>query len=93
MSSRGWHHFHSFILPTTKVPYELLNKKFRAGQKAVDRELNQVGVACSELMNELGEAGVSVEEVGGLLDTVGQKVTCLKRKVSFTTHSLSSPHS
>lgn len=64
-----------------KVPYELLNKKFRAGQKGVDRELNQVTSACNELASEVALPTATAEEVGGLLDTVSQRVSTLKRKV------------
>ena len=70
------------------MPYELLNRKFRSGQKAVDRELNQVTAACSEFTSGLGEAKVSLEEIVGLLDSVNQKVTTLKRKVRPIFYSL-----
>lgn len=63
------------------MPYELLNKKFRAGQKGVDRELNQVTAACNELVGEVALPTATAEEVGGLLDTVSQRVSTLKRKV------------
>ena len=47
----------------------------------MDRELNQVSAACSEFTSGLGESKVSLEDVVGLLDSVDQKVTSLKRKV------------
>ena len=42
-----------------------------------------MNVACSEFASGLGEGGVSVEDVVGLLDSVNQKVTSLKRKVRY----------
>lgn len=38
--------------PTLKVPYEILNKKFRSAQKAIDREVSSTNA----LLNELEES-------------------------------------
>jgi len=35
--------------PTLKVPYEILNKKFRTSQKIIDREVNHVSTSLTEL--------------------------------------------
>ena len=35
--------------PTLKVPYEILNKKFRIGQKTLDREISHVQGAVSQI--------------------------------------------
>ncbi|CAI8047840.1 E3 ubiquitin-protein transferase MAEA [Geodia barretti] len=72
----------TFEHATLKVPYELLNRKFRSGQKAVDREVNQVSLACGETGSVLGEAELSVEDMVGMLDSVHSKVSALKRKAT-----------
>ena len=71
----------TFEHATLKVPYELLNRKFRSGQKAVDREVNQVSLACGEFSSGLGQTDFSAEDVVGVLDSVNFKVSTLKRKV------------
>jgi macrophage erythroblast attacher len=35
--------------PTLKVPYEILNKKFRTSQKIIDREVNHVSTSLTDL--------------------------------------------
>ena len=35
--------------PTLKVPYELLNKKFRSAQKILDREISHVHQAVTQI--------------------------------------------
>ena len=74
-------------LPTKQVPYELLNKKFRAGQKAVDREVNQVSSACSDLMSVLGQPTSTMGQVGNLLEVMDQRLLSLKRKVCIIMHA------
>lgn len=49
----------------------------------MDRELNQVNVACSEFTGRQEEGKVVLEDVVGLLDSVNQKVSSLKTKVSL----------
>ena len=64
-----------------KVPYELLNKKFRAVQKVLDREITQVTSSSSELSQCVsGSSEISVREVNGLLSSVEQRLVSLKRK-------------
>lgn len=66
------------------MPYELLNKKFRAVQKVLDREITQVTNSTSELSQAVArspEAGVDkCLAVTGLLGNVEQRLLSLKRK-------------
>lgn len=64
--------------PTLKVPYEVLNKKFRTAQKTLDRELSQVQNAASELERSLETR--SAGEITRLLGGVVEKLQVLKRK-------------
>lgn len=64
-----------------KVPYELLNKKFRAVQKILDREITQVTNSTSELSQSVVRPPeTSVSSVSGLLGNVENKLLSLKRK-------------
>ncbi|KAK2154234.1 hypothetical protein LSH36_274g06049 [Paralvinella palmiformis] len=65
--------------PTLKVPYELLNKKFRAAQKNVDREAAHVHTSVSELEKCLKQSS-TVGDVTKVLDGMVEKLTLLKRK-------------
>lgn len=65
--------------PTLKVPYEILNKKFRAAQKNVDREVSHVQVAAADLEACL-QKEAKVGDVSRALDGVVDKLTILKRK-------------
>ena len=47
----------------------------------MDREVNQVNLACGETGSVLGEADLSVEDMVVMLDSVHSKVSALKRKV------------
>ncbi|XP_078462166.1 E3 ubiquitin-protein transferase MAEA isoform X2 [Lampetra planeri] len=67
--------------PTLKVPYETLNKRFRAAQKHVDREASHAVAAVAELERALGGCS-SVGSVVSLLDGVVDKLTALKRKAA-----------
>lgn len=69
--------------PTLKVPYEILNKKFRSAQKNIDREVSHVQNAVSDL--EKGckkslDSKVTVGAISDLLSGVIDKLTVLKRK-------------
>jgi len=66
--------------PTLKVPYELLNKKFRSSQKTLDRELAHFCTAATELETSLHRTSVTVQDVTRLLGTVTDKLRVLKRK-------------
>ncbi|XP_064465845.1 E3 ubiquitin-protein transferase MAEA-like [Ornithodoros turicata] len=58
--------------PTLKVPYEILNKKFRAAQKQLDREVSQLQSLASELEGEPRRAGQLQTIVGNLLEKLEQ---------------------
>ena len=38
--------------PTLKVPYEILNKKFRIAQKHLDREVSSASISCIRIASE-----------------------------------------
>ncbi|XP_030620781.1 E3 ubiquitin-protein transferase MAEA isoform X3 [Chanos chanos] len=65
--------------PTLKVPYETLNKRFRAAQKNIDRETSHVTMVVAELEKTLSSFPV-VDSVVSLLDGVVEKLSALKRK-------------
>ncbi|GFR32148.1 e3 ubiquitin-protein transferase MAEA [Trichonephila clavata] len=67
--------------PTLKVPYEVLNKKFRTAQKTVDREVSHVQNAASELEKGLLKKSPTVGEINTLLGGVVEKLNVLKRKL------------
>jgi len=52
---------------TLKVPYEILNKRFRASQKVLDREVNHVSTSLTNLERKLAGAADGVGE-GSVLD-------------------------
>lgn len=64
----------------TQVPYETLNKRFRAAQKNIDRETSHVTMVVAELEKTLSSFPV-VDSVVSLLDGVVEKLSALKRKV------------
>lgn len=70
----------SFEHPTLKVPYELLNKKFRTAQKTLDREVSHVQQAAAEIEKIISEDNVKVHEVTKLLGGMAEKIQVLKRK-------------
>uniref|UniRef100_A0A8C5LXZ6 Macrophage erythroblast attacher, E3 ubiquitin ligase n=1 Tax=Leptobrachium leishanense TaxID=445787 RepID=A0A8C5LXZ6_9ANUR len=65
--------------PTLKVPYETLNKRFRAAQKNIDRETSHVTMVVAELEKTLSSCP-AVDSVVCLLDGVVEKLSVLKRK-------------
>uniref|UniRef100_A0A9L0SCT9 E3 ubiquitin-protein transferase MAEA n=1 Tax=Equus caballus TaxID=9796 RepID=A0A9L0SCT9_HORSE len=65
--------------PTLKVPYETLNKRFRAAQKNIDRETSHVTMVVAELEKTLSSCP-AVDSVVSLLDGVVEKLSVLKRK-------------
>lgn len=66
--------------PTLKVPYEVLNKKFRAAQKNIDREVSHVQTAASDLEKGLQKHAPVVGELNVLLGGMVEKLNILKRK-------------
>ncbi|MGH0145843.1 UNVERIFIED_CONTAM: hypothetical protein FKN15_069852 [Acipenser sinensis] len=63
------------------VPYETLNKRFRAAQKNIDRETSHVTMVVAELEKTLSSCP-AVESVVSLLDGVVEKLSALKRKAA-----------
>lgn len=68
-------------LSPAQVPYETLNKRFRAAQKNIDRETSHVTMVVAELEKTLSSCP-AVDSVVSLLDGVVEKLSVLKRKVS-----------
>lgn len=79
--------------PTLKVPYEILNKKFRVAQKNLDRSVSHVTNSINDLERGLtmqvdGEDGTTkksggtIESITGLLAGVIDKLNSMKRKSS-----------
>ncbi|XP_067007526.1 E3 ubiquitin-protein transferase MAEA [Anabrus simplex] len=66
--------------PTLKVPYELLNKKFRAAQKQLDREVSHVQAAALELERGLQAEVVGAGDITRLLGGMVERLQVLKRK-------------
>lgn len=79
--------------PTLKVPYELLNKKFRMAQRVLDKEVLQVQNQVKELEKAIqldgsGESGsemvidskATVGQISDILSGVVEKLSQLKRK-------------
>ncbi|XP_064114490.1 LOW QUALITY PROTEIN: E3 ubiquitin-protein transferase MAEA-like [Macrobrachium nipponense] len=71
--------------PTLKVPYDVLNKKFRVAQKTLDREACQVTSAVSELEKVLFTDNRSASNISSLLGGVVEKLTNFKRKAEEAT--------
>ena len=68
---------------TLKVPYEILNKKFRGAQKNIDREVSHVQNCANELEKAVLGHGPNPPKVGiitDLLSGVVEKLSVLKRK-------------
>ncbi|KAG5869324.1 hypothetical protein JTB14_013861 [Gonioctena quinquepunctata] len=66
--------------PTLKVPYEILNKKFRTAQKALDREVSHVQQAASLIEDTLDGPEVKAKDISMLLGGMVEKLQVLKRK-------------
>ncbi|XP_054168790.1 E3 ubiquitin-protein transferase MAEA-like isoform X2 [Oppia nitens] len=70
---------------TLKVPYEILNKKFRSAQKNVDREISHVQTSVSELERSVRnratpDSPITINSINDLLNGVVSKLQILKRK-------------
>lgn len=61
--------------PTLKVPYEVLNKRYRISQKVIDREVNHLNQSLQELKNSS-----SLTTVNKALDNVVESLKVVKRK-------------
>lgn len=69
---------------TLKVPYEILNKKFRTTQKTLDKQVNQVQCCSNEVEKSLN-SGSNVSEIRKLLGGVVERLQVLKRKADEST--------
>ncbi|KAL9890262.1 E3 ubiquitin-protein transferase Katazuke isoform 1-T1 [Glossina fuscipes fuscipes] len=66
---------------TLKVPYEIINKKFRVAQKAIDREADQVQLASKEVEKALKvSVHPTISDISRLVGCVVQRIQVLKRK-------------
>ncbi|XP_071529525.1 E3 ubiquitin-protein transferase MAEA [Panulirus ornatus] len=71
--------------PTLKVPYDVLNKKFRLAQKTLDREVCHVTSAVTELERVLFTDNRSASHISSLLGGVVEKLSSFKRKAEEAT--------
>lgn len=60
--------------PTLKVPYEILNKKYRISQKVIDREVDHINQSLVELKRS------NLTNVNRALDSVVENLKVVKRK-------------
>ncbi|ALC46926.1 CG31357 [Drosophila busckii] len=66
---------------TLKVPYEILNKRFRSAQKIIDREVDQVMNVSRQVEKALSAPQSPIlSDVTKLMGNVAQKLQVLKRK-------------
>merc|ERR1719431_1177429 len=65
--------------PTLKVPYEILNKKFRSAQKVLDREVSHVTSSLSDVDRLLGDV-VDRVAITQQLDNIKEQLVQLKSK-------------
>lgn len=66
---------------TLKVPYEVLNKKFRATQKVFDREASHVQATAADLEKVVKESGSSLNQIPGLLDQLEERLKEMQQKI------------
>lgn len=81
----------SIEYPTLKVPYEILNKKFRSAQKVIDREVSSTNTLLNDLedsvratdsLDSASGDSISVATISGLISGVIDKLTAFKRKAT-----------
>ena len=69
---------------TLKVPYEILNKKFRVAQKNIDRESSHVQNSINDLEKAVNQSraneSITIEKINELLISMVNRLTVLKRK-------------
>lgn len=66
--------------PTLKVPYEILNKRFRCAQKVVDREVSHVTGSLGELDKLLVSGHVDRVVLAQQLDNIKEQLVGLRSK-------------
>lgn len=57
-----------------KVPYEILNKKFRTTQKVLDREVSHITQAANEIEKAVNEDDVKAKDITMLLGGMVEKL-------------------
>ncbi|VDP07213.1 unnamed protein product [Soboliphyme baturini] len=67
---------------TLKVPYEIVNKKFRVAQKTLDRETARVSDVVNEVDSVLKKPNVFVRDLNPVVDNLIEKIRNMKRKMS-----------
>jgi len=67
---------------TLKVPYEILNKRFRSAQKIIDRELHGLGGQLAEMERHFGSNSATNESAVTVLHGVMEKLQTMKRKAA-----------
>lgn len=68
---------------TLKVPYEVMNKKFRVVQKAIDREIDQIQYVSRDIDKTIKDSGhPTISEVDRLVGCMVQRIHILKRKAA-----------
>ena len=66
--------------PTLKVPYEILNKKFRTSQKTLDREISQVQTSVTQVEDYIKHCEGDVSGIPVLLETLEERLKLLQEK-------------
>ncbi len=68
--------------PTLKVPYEILNKKFRTAQKTLDREISHVQGAVTQIEDFIKNfsSGGDVSGMPAMLSTLEERLVQLSEK-------------
>lgn len=63
-----------------QVPYEILNKKYRAAQKTLDREASHIQQATLEIDKAAAAKNAKQQDISKLLGGMVEKLQVLKRK-------------
>ena len=66
--------------PTLKVPYEILNKKYRSAQKTLDREISQVQSAVGQVEDYIKHCDGDVSGIPALLGSLEERLQQLSDK-------------
>ena len=66
--------------PTLKVPYEILNKKFRISQKTLDREISHVQGSVAQIEEYIKHCEGDVSGIPTLLESLEDSVIKLSEK-------------
>lgn len=66
--------------PTLKVPYEILNKKFRISQKTLDREISHVQGVVSQIEEYIKHCDGDVSGIPSFLESLEESLGKLSEK-------------